>query len=386
MRIIVFFCFVAILSYQATNAQYHGYYHYKIKNEKCTEYIEICIYKDNNYAIVFNSIKECIWGRQGISYGTMDLEQDKIIFNDYESGCQIICSYKDFAIPDYLECAGMKLTVEKSFIKQLTGLSFVRNFCDDRDNLEFKDDNPFKSKFDKSLTEAKREESYNNSTLIDLKYGEYNLIELYSGEYKNISFELLIYPNNKCKLKYYHWESMQEIILFEGIWERTGNVLTLFDVSTDCPFYLLISEKGLIPNQMFYPIHKSQEIFRYGKIKKEPLQKEKSSTERDLYDKNSKLFDYKIDEDEIFMFVDEMPLFKGDESYEEFKKYVSSHTIYPIEAQQKGISGRVYVGFVIDVDGSVIDAKVIRGVHPLLDKRFWNSSYISFSCRSGLLF
>ncbi len=41
---------------------------------------------------------------------------------------------------------------------------------------------------------------------------------------------------------------------------------------------------------------------------------------------------------------------------------------YPEEASKKGIQGKVYVSFVVDEQGKIKDAKIVRGVDPLLDK------------------
>lgn len=41
---------------------------------------------------------------------------------------------------------------------------------------------------------------------------------------------------------------------------------------------------------------------------------------------------------------------------------------YPVEAQKKGVSGRVIVQFVIMEDGTLDQAKVVRGIDPLLDE------------------
>ncbi len=48
-------------------------------------------------------------------------------------------------------------------------------------------------------------------------------------------------------------------------------------------------------------------------------------------------------------------------------KFVSENIIYPIEAQLNGIEGQVEVQFVVNRDGSIIEARVIKSVHPLLD-------------------
>ncbi len=39
---------------------------------------------------------------------------------------------------------------------------------------------------------------------------------------------------------------MQRINLSEGVWNKKGNLLILFDSSIKAPFYILISEKYLI--------------------------------------------------------------------------------------------------------------------------------------------
>jgi protein TonB len=41
---------------------------------------------------------------------------------------------------------------------------------------------------------------------------------------------------------------------------------------------------------------------------------------------------------------------------------------YPEDAKKKGIQGKVHVSFVIDENGKIKDAKIARGVDPLLDK------------------
>lgn len=68
----------------------------------------------------------------------------------------------------------------------------------------------------------------------------------------------------------------------------------------------------------------------------------------------------------IYVIVEDMPVF-NDNTDEEFCYWASSQVIYSMEAQKDNIIGRVFVEFVIDVDGSVINARVIKSVHPLLD-------------------
>lgn len=61
-----------------------------------------------------------------------------------------------------------------------------------------------------------------------------------------------------------------------------------------------------------------------------------------------------------------MPEYPGGEKA--IRKDISETVKYPDEAKKKGISGKVYVSFVVDENGKVKDAKIARGVDPMLDK------------------
>ena len=66
------------------------------------------------------------------------------------------------------------------------------------------------------------------------------------------------------------------------------------------------------------------------------------------------------------LFVEEPPEFKGNP--EELMKFIVSKIIYPIDAQNDGIQGRVIVQFVITSEGRVRNVRTVRSVHPLLDE------------------
>lgn len=69
---------------------------------------------------------------------------------------------------------------------------------------------------------------------------------------------------------------------------------------------------------------------------------------------------------QIFTVVEEMPDFPGGQM--ELLKYLGKSIKYPVIAQENGIQGRVVCAFVINRDGSIVDAEVLRGVDPSLDK------------------
>ncbi|KJF42113.1 energy transducer TonB [Draconibacterium sediminis] len=70
--------------------------------------------------------------------------------------------------------------------------------------------------------------------------------------------------------------------------------------------------------------------------------------------------------DEIFVIVEESPEFPG--GTKALYQYINSHVHYPVIAQENGIQGKVYVKFVVDENGKVNNAEVLRPVDASLDK------------------
>lgn len=74
-------------------------------------------------------------------------------------------------------------------------------------------------------------------------------------------------------------------------------------------------------------------------------------------------FSYKTNnvvEAEIFTVVEQMPEYPG--GMKALVTYLSENIQYPQEAKDKGIQGRVFINFVLDTDGSVTNAKLLRGI------------------------
>ena len=74
-----------------------------------------------------------------------------------------------------------------------------------------------------------------------------------------------------------------------------------------------------------------------------------------------------VAEEEVFFIVEDMPSFQG-QGQEGFRTYIAKNLRYPEIAAENGISGRVYVQFAVNSQGDVVDAVVVRGVDPALDK------------------
>lgn len=70
-------------------------------------------------------------------------------------------------------------------------------------------------------------------------------------------------------------------------------------------------------------------------------------------------------QEQVFMVVEQQPEFPG--GFDAFRDYMRSNIKYPAAAQKNGESGTVYVTMIVNKDGSISDAKVLRGVSQSLD-------------------
>lgn len=70
---------------------------------------------------------------------------------------------------------------------------------------------------------------------------------------------------------------------------------------------------------------------------------------------------------EVFYIVETMPQFQG-EGIEAFRAYIQKNVTYPQLALENGISGIVYVSFVINRRGELTNISILRSVDPSLDE------------------
>ncbi|MDR0845628.1 MAG: TonB family protein [Tannerella sp.] len=71
-------------------------------------------------------------------------------------------------------------------------------------------------------------------------------------------------------------------------------------------------------------------------------------------------------ENHVFMLVEKMPEFPGGQVA--LMNWIAKAIKYPVVAQENGISGRVTCQFVVNKDGTIVDAEVVRSIDPSLDK------------------
>ena len=70
--------------------------------------------------------------------------------------------------------------------------------------------------------------------------------------------------------------------------------------------------------------------------------------------------DMKPNADGVYQIVEEMPCFPGGD--QKLMEYIANNINYPQEARDKGIEGRVFIGMVIEKDGSVSKVNILRGI------------------------
>jgi protein TonB len=108
--------------------------------------------------------------------------------------------------------------------------------------------------------------------------------------------------------------------------------------------------------------------FLVAKAQQQPAQKPKDRNADVIIDSpipmdTSKTVPY--DPNRIFTSVEQIPEFPG--GIAKFFEYVGKNLRYPDEARHKNIQGKVFVGFVVEKDGSLSDIKILRSASPDLD-------------------
>ena len=81
-----------------------------------------------------------------------------------------------------------------------------------------------------------------------------------------------------------------------------------------------------------------------------------------------KVLDANIDrsEDDVYMVTEVQPQFPG--GMPAFMKYLTENIQYPSEAKKNKTEGRVLANFIVNIDGSISDVKIVDSLSPLMDE------------------
>lgn len=63
---------------------------------------------------------------------------------------------------------------------------------------------------------------------------------------------------------------------------------------------------------------------------------------------------------EVFTEVEQLPTYRGGK--EELYQYIGNNLLYPKEAKEKGVEGMVYIEYIVEIDGSITNAKALKGI------------------------
>ena len=70
-------------------------------------------------------------------------------------------------------------------------------------------------------------------------------------------------------------------------------------------------------------------------------------------------------DDKVYEVCEQMPIFEGGDAAR--LKYLRENLKYPDKTKDRGVQGRVVIGFIVEKDGSLTDVKVLRPVDIDLD-------------------
>ncbi len=72
------------------------------------------------------------------------------------------------------------------------------------------------------------------------------------------------------------------------------------------------------------------------------------------------------DDNQIYTVVEQQPEFPG--GLEAMMKFIQKNMKYPAQARRMGTEGKVFIGFVVNSDGKIVDVNTIKGISADCDK------------------
>ena len=160
-------------------------------------------------------------------------------------------------------------------------------------------------------------------------------------------------------------DPIQEIYLYEvevhssdkhiyiGTTDKDGNIiLSQDDIEDD----LIFSKKGY-----------KDRLYTVSKLNHSMEISLEMTTEQNVIYIDSKKFIPTDSLNDVMSFVDEEALFQ-DPSAKSIQVFIQNNLNYPMYAIEHNLKGKVYLKFVIEVDGSITNIQVVKGASPCLDR------------------
>lgn len=184
----------------------------------------------------------------------------------------------------------------------------------------------------------------------------------YSQNLKVINFETKIEYNAFYKDLTSAYKQMNSGEAADVKWDRDKYRLSLYDTTLiTIPDLILAENDDLTTNIRLNKRNVYELLKLMSSIDFLDKTTSNSSTNLLFGDKSDSLSESKKVEDEIFTAIEQSAEFPGGQRA--FSSYLKSNMKYPAEAQRAKISGgKVYIQFVVNIDGTVQDLQVLKGV------------------------
>lgn len=89
------------------------------------------------------------------------------------------------------------------------------------------------------------------------------------------------------------------------------------------------------------------------------------SDDRELLSIQSNSLNKDVEKDSVYLFADEMPMFPGGNV--EMLKFISANLKYPKPYTESNLSGTVFVQFIVNKEGKIVEPKIIKSLNPDMD-------------------
>jgi TonB family protein len=150
----------------------------------------------------------------------------------------------------------------------------------------------------------------------------------------------------------------------------TGSLTHNFSYSLIKKRFTMMEKKDskikLILGMMILPLAFSLALLACNSPEKEEIQVVNTNKDVEIQKEETPEIAKEVMEETVFTVVEDMPKYMG--GVNELYKFLGNNIKYPQEAKTAGISGHVFVSFIVEKDGEVTNVKVLRGIGHGCDK------------------
>ncbi|HUX54734.1 MAG TPA: energy transducer TonB [Williamwhitmania sp.] len=152
-------------------------------------------------------------------------------------------------------------------------------------------------------------------------------------------------------------DAIQTVLSKIEITSSNRSILT-YDITKTDVYYVAVNNEGTIPFDM------AAMIYFKEKFDTSQIQQDKADSMKIVNYLRARSIGCGS---EVYFIVEEMPKFINGGN-DEVRKYIQNHVVFPKDIKAMGITGKVFVSFVVNTKGGISYVKVVRGLDPSLDE------------------